>query len=246
MNDNKYEGERTQIIERLSWSEIAEAAASGKAKEIFSVGDEKRIALGNGEEVTVVIIGFNHDETPNGGRAGVTFATKDVLKKRYSINEENTNIGGWRESKMRIEYMEEFFNLLPEELRSVVKPVVKVTGIGGGNPFDDSGNVTERTVDKLFLFSGNELEGEEEYIDNGLVSGFYGPEEWAASNEGRQYPYFVERENRKVYLNGERESYWLRSPHIEDCTAFVFMYKGTRMDAMVAGEKSGVRIGFCV
>lgn len=177
--------EPCNYICRWLWEDIATIAESGKAEELFSLGDEKNLILENGEEVTIVIIGFNHDTLVEGGKAGIMFALKDVLQEDFRINDENSSIGGRRASKMRTEYLQQIFELLPKELQGRIKSVVKTTGIGGYS------QEVEQTVDKLFLFSGNEVEGKEKYSDFGL-GGFYGPEDFAAPDEGKQYPYFVD------------------------------------------------------
>ena len=69
--------------------------------------------------------------------AGITFALKDLLDGEFEMNETNTNIGGWRKSKMRNVYMPRFYKLLPKDLQGVIKSVLKET--------DD-----DVTVDKLF------------------------------------------------------------------------------------------------
>ncbi len=231
--------EPLDYLRRWSWEDIATVAESGKAEELFSLGDEKNLILTNGEEVTVVIIGFNHDELAEGGKAGITFALKDTLQEELYMNEERSNVGGWRASKMRTEYLERIFELLPQELRGRIKPVIKKTGMGGRS-LD-----VEQTLDKLFLFSGNEVEGKEEYSDCGL-GGFYGPEDFTAPDEGKQYPYFVDYKNHIVFRNGERESWWLRSPHSEDDFGFCYIYMGAELDCTSAKQKNGVRFGFCI
>lgn len=141
---------------------------------------------------------------------------------------------------MRNVYMQEIFELLPSDLQEIIKPVIKFTGIGGVS------EETERTTEKLFLFSGNEIDGKEQYFNDGVIEGWYGPEEWATPNEGMQYPYFEKYETHLVYKNRVRKSYWLRSPHVEDDWQICFMYMGGRMDSTGASQKNSVRFGFCV
>lgn len=229
-------------IGRWSWEDIAKIAESGKAEAMFSLGDEKRVILNNGEAITVVIIGFNHDNLADGSKAGITFALKEVMRDEFRMNAQDTNKGGWRESEMRTVYLEHVFQLLPFELQKRIKPVVKITGVGGVGWLGD----VEQTIDKLFLFSGNEVDGKQEYVDNGLVGAFYGPEDWAAPNEGKQYSYFVDYKNHIVHRNGERVDWWLRSPHIGNDTYFCCIDRGGEMQCVGANCHGGVRFGFCV
>lgn len=235
-------------LDRWSWEDIGLVAKSGKAEEWFFLGDEKKITLYSGEKITVVIVGFNHDNLQGGGKAGITFALKDVLNEDYYMNCENTNVGGWRESKMRTEFLDKIYRLFPEEVRCLIKPVIKITGVGNGkgDTVEGRADKVEQTIDKLFLFSGNEVEGTEEYFDDGVGEGFSGPEDIAAPGEGKQYPYFVDRKNYAVYRNGERESWWVRSPHCGSDWGFCYYYRGSELDYCGAEQKSAVRFGFCI
>lgn len=56
-----------------TWEEIKEIAKSGKAEEVFEVGNEKIITLKNGEELTIAICGFNQDTDEKGNALPITF-----------------------------------------------------------------------------------------------------------------------------------------------------------------------------
>lgn len=123
----------------LSWAQIAEIAESGNADKHFKIGDTKNITLYTGEKVTAVILGFNHDvlsgkDGATDKTAGITFGIK--VDGEFEMSENCTNGGGWRDSKMRTVYMPRFFKLLPDELQPLIKPVFKLTGIGGGLAHD--------------------------------------------------------------------------------------------------------------
>ena len=137
----------TKSLDDLSWDEIAEISKNGDAEKYFKIGDTKKFQLYTGEPCEAVIIGFNNDTLDGVNKmAGITFALKDLLDGEFEMNETNTNIGGWRKSKMRNVYMPRFYKLLPKDLQGVIKSVLKET--------DD-----DVTVDKLFLPSFNEVFG---------------------------------------------------------------------------------------
>lgn len=137
----------TKSLDDLSWDEIAEISKNGDAEKYFKIGDTKKFQLYTGELCEAVIIGFNVDALDGVNKmAGITFALKDLLDGEFEMNDSNTNIGGWRKSKMRNVYMPRFYKLLPKDLRGVIKSVLKET--------DD-----DVTVDKLFLPSFNEVFG---------------------------------------------------------------------------------------
>lgn len=100
---------------KASWGQIAALSEGGSASKYFSVGDEKTIELTTGEEITLVILGFNHDDLASGGKAGITIGMKNLLATRYAMNSSSTNAGGWDQSKMRTETMQTLLAQLPSD-----------------------------------------------------------------------------------------------------------------------------------
>ena len=221
---------RRKNIENMTWQEIAEIAATGEAQRHFKIGDTKDIVLYTGERVKAVILGFNHDVLSQNGRAadktaGITFGIKDLLDGEYEINENAANAGGWKKSKMRNVFMPRFLSLLPAELRDVIKPVVKLTGTGGG-----SDDITS-TDYKLFLFSKAEVCGDSTYAANG---------------EGEQYEYFKDAANRVKRRGGSANYWWLRSPYLGNSTRFWCVFPSGVVGSLYASISYGVSFGFCV
>ncbi len=215
------------VLDDYSWDEIAEIAEGERPEEKFSIGDEKTVTLYTGEEVTFVILGFNHDKLQKGGVAGITFGLKELMDGRFEMNADDTNVGGWRDSKMRTVYMERIYKLLPDDLRKHIKPVLKLTS---------EGNCSEavwQDADKLFLFSEKEV---------------FGTTEYAAPNEGKQYPYFKDENNRVKHRNGSSAGiWWLRSPYASYSNSFCCVYGGGIVNSNSASSYSnGVCFGFCV
>lgn len=221
---------RRKNIENMTWQEIAEVSAAGEAQKYFKIGDTKDIVLYTGERVKAVILGFNHDDLSQNGRAtnktaGITFGLKDLLDGEYEMNEDFGNAGGWKKSKMRNVYMPRFLSLLPAELRGVIKPVVKLTGTGGG-----SDDVTS-TDDKLFLLSQAEVCGDSTYTADG---------------EGEQYEYFKDAANVVKRRGSSARIWWLRSPYLGIGTDFRCIYSTGSVYGSDAHVTYGVSFGFCV
>lgn len=157
------------------WADIARIAESGYAASAFKVGDEKQITLTTGETITMVILGFNHDNLTAGGKAGITLGMKNALATAYPMNSTMTNAGGWKESVMRTTTINTLYGYLPSEVQAVIKPVDKITA-----RYDQS-NALETTSDKLFLFSHVEIMGTNMYTTTSQIS---------VPGEGSQYEYF--------------------------------------------------------
>lgn len=131
--------------------------------------------------MTYRIIGIDHDDLADGtGKAGLTFLTTSTgIQSR--MNAVANNDGGWESSELRQKMNTgEIWNLMPAELQTKVKLVIKLTNnIGGGS--DNVHAAVTDTTDKLFLLSYSE-------IVETPYSG-WSSNSWLAS-EGTQYEVF--------------------------------------------------------
>ena len=125
-----------------SWTRIAEVSASGNAANVFKVGDMKDVPItyedGTTGTITVAIAGFNHDTLPGGGKAGISLVCMSVPDYTIqwidgsSYNSSSYYPYAWtgggsytKSSAVRTALNSTVFNMLPEELRNVIKPVLK-------------------------------------------------------------------------------------------------------------------------
>ena len=219
---------------KASWGQIAALSEGGSASKYFSVGDEKTIELTTGEEITLVILGFNHDDLASGGKAGITIGMKNLLATRYAMNSSNTNAGGWDQSKMRTETMQTLLAQLPSDLRNSIKQVNKKATAGGAS------TTITTSSDKLFLFSEVEIDGT-------TTAGY--------ADEGEQYEYWKTIKDGTVaadrikYLSnggGSASDWWLRSPNVSSSTYFRCIYSTGNVYYYYASTTYGVSFGFCV
>lgn len=218
----------------LSWHTINQLSQEGFADKYFSVGDEKTINLTTGEQVTLVILGFNHDDLTSGGKAGISIGMKNLLATKYRMNASNTNVGGWDESEMRTSTMATLLSQLPSDLQSVIKQVNKKATAGG-----NSMSITT-SADKLWLFA--EVE-----IDGATWTGY--------ADEGEQYEYWktvkdgtVTADRIKYSSNGSGSAdfWWLRSPSVSDSAGFRGVDTTGNINSYSANYARGVSFGFCV
>ena len=221
-------------FEKASWSDIAALSESGSADKYFSVGDEKTISLTTGEQVTLVILGFDHDDLTGGGKAGMTIGMKNLLATTYRMNATATNEGGWDESEMRTSTMATLLSQLPSDLQGVIKQVNKKATAGGA-----STSITT-SADKLWLLAEVEVDG--------TTSAGY-------ADEGEQYEYWktvkdgtVAADRIKYLSNGSGSAYdwWLRSPAVSSSDAFRSISSAGAVSGNFANGTRGVSFGFCV
>lgn len=108
-------------LDQASWDYISQQSLAGNAKNLWAVGDCKKIklsgtadALSLNTELYVYILDFDHDSSTVGGtKDGITFGTfKTALtggvdvalcgsSNIFEMNTSNTNSGGWKNSNMR-------------------------------------------------------------------------------------------------------------------------------------------------
>lgn len=107
-------------LDQASWDYISQQSLAGNAKNLWSVGDCKKIklsgtasALSLNTELYVYILDFDHDSSTVGGtKDGITFGTfktaltggKDVAlcnDSGFGMNTSDTYSGGWKNSNMR-------------------------------------------------------------------------------------------------------------------------------------------------
>lgn len=236
---------------KASWGQIAALSEGGSASKYFSVGDEKTIELTTGEEITLVILGFNHDDLTGGGKAGITIGMKNLLATTYKMNSSNTNAGGWNGSAMRTSTMATLLSQLPADLRNVIKQVNKKATAGS-----QSTTITT-SVDKLFLFALAEL-ASKTGLENSTGTSIKNN---AATyeQEGTQYEYFKNTVgDADIYKacpalvkklsngGGSANRWWLRSPYLGTSTNFWYVSPSGGVNLDFASISRGVSFGFCV
>ena len=216
----------------FSWDEINWLSQNGNSSECFSIGDEITFTTKDSKEITMQIVGFNHDDLADGsGKAGITFGMKNLYYSDYPMNSSLTNSGGWESCKMRTDTMQTMFENLPDELQAAIKTVNKKATSGS-----QSTSITT-SQDKLWLYSEVELDGTSS-------SGY--------KDEGTQYEYWqshnTDSDRIKNMNNGTglASNYLLRSPYLGYSTAFRSVYSDGSVSFSSANYSSGVCFGFCI
>ncbi len=217
----------TNTLNDNDWGTISQASAAGKAANYWKVGDEKNISV-NGETLTLVIVGFGHDDLAGGGKAGITFGLKHLMKDQRQMNSSNTNSGGFTGSAMYSWLQNTLLKQLPSDLQSVLKSVNKKTSAGSAS------STINTNAMKLFLFSEQEI---------------FGSKTYSTGNEGTQYPYFATAGNRIKHLAngaGAANWWWERSPFASGSLTFCIVSSVGDASYDGASDSGGVCFGFCV
>lgn len=146
-----------------TWAQIAEISESGEAANYFKVGDTKDIPYGN-DTLTVTIAGFNHDNLPSGGKAGISIVCLSVPNQsvkwdssynssfEYPYAKAHSTSSYVRDSLPHRTLSTTVLNALPEDLRAVIKPVTK-----SYNRYKTTDATLASVDDSLWLLSLDEM-----------------------------------------------------------------------------------------
>ena len=179
--------------QRVEWIDIQDIIRKGRAPVSLPPGTEINFTLKNGDLAFVVVVGVDHYE-----KGDCVFWFRHAVG-RHCMNDSNTNKGGFRDSDMRDYLNKVVFDMLPDELQSVIAVHNTVQKI------DDE--TIESKSDALFLMSVYEGRG---------------ANDWAEYNgTDKQFPYFEDRVNRIAYDDdGDPVWYWTADPSAAYATAF--------------------------
>ena len=171
-----------KTLNNYTWTEIQQIAQAGVGDDYFNVGDRKAVTL-NGSIYGVsysgtrycYIIGFNHNAAKEGNNTIHFMFGTDALSggnykafihkyetygnvDTFNMNKasSNKNAGGWASCTMRNTTLPLLKNILPADLRAVLKKVNKYTDNTGYSNIAASVTATQ---DDIFLLSEYEVQG---------------------------------------------------------------------------------------
>lgn len=201
-----------------SWAELKALSEAGKLGEVLKSGDNIPVTLKNGEEVS-----FNVGKDESGK---IYFVMHNCLKEKKPMNSKWTNKGGWEESDMRRYLNEEVIELLPDELREIIKPT-KIVQIWDGK--------RRETEDKLFLLSRTQIFGKHENYkaiepNDSLIDIFENQRERVKECKELEEMYY----------------WWLRSPGSGFSGGFCYVRSVGAVGSIGADYSLGVAPAFCI
>lgn len=217
-----------KTLKDYTWEEIKIIADLGMGDEYFNLGDTKTFTTTDGIEVVMEIIAFDADTKTDGtGTAGITWLSKNIIATR-NMNSTASNANGWKESELRAWMQNDFYTVIPLEVKNVIATVNKTYA-------DVTSMSTLSCADNIWIPSVHEVC---KYTD------YYG------EHEGPTYTnYFNEDERRIRYdVNGNPVEWWLRSTHNHYSgykTQFYSIVSGGYNSMKIANNTYGVVLGFC-
>lgn len=221
-----------------SWNMIARASEEGIASTLWKVGDEIDVVLSGDYKgsITMQIAGFDHDDLVTGGKAGITFLSKQTLGQERMDNSNYTKNIGWGEAEMRSLVMPKIRASFPTDLQKVIKMVLKSSSKNGGNFI---------TEDDVFIPSLSEV-FDTDAIDQKKPTGCSTE---LAKKDGDKYGVFRSDEDlqKTVQAGSGVSGWWTRSASFYSTSNHYFVIKE---DAWISstGHSSSrpICFGFCI
>lgn len=222
------------VLENNTWAKIAEITASGKAAEVWSIGDVKQLSI-DGTNYPATIVDFGHhdlDSTDakhgnadyNGGsnKAGITFWVAGMYKNtNYAMYGSDTDGITWRTSTVRTSVMPTIKGQLPAELQAVLRTVRTPQ------------NARDDTADQLFLLSSVEVGSK-----NGSTN-------YVKDTIGSMLAYFVAGNERRLKRNNSYDDWRTRT--VSALNAFVKVEEtGNLYYGITYSQGGGVAPAFCL
>lgn len=182
----------------------------------------------------VEIIAHNHDNlADNSGKATLTFFCKDLPQILQRMNVSTGSVSGYKDSSMREFANGELFDALPNELKSIIKPVLKISDDGSQN------KKLITTTDLCWLASYDEV---------GFINGSSN-----LSGQGELYSdvFSDDKDSREKYIvdNTDTGGWWLRSSVYftnSNSTMFWRVQKTGAAYTEIQTNQFYVAFGFCI
>ena len=228
---------KIRIIRELTWTEVLEAMyvqAGLDLETSFFPADKIIQARGNGTLGEMLPSGTEFPVTFANGERNVLVVCRDeghtylvmkyIMAKKFAMNDERTNKGGWPACGMR-EHVQEIYDMLPEDVRKVIVPM-HIRQV-----------VRDEVIeceDKAFLLSATNV---------------FGKVAWDPGADGydTQIDIFRDAESRMKKLPGASSASWwlLRSANFNYYFSGVSSTDGSNFDYNATSE-GGVAVGFCI
>lgn len=234
------------VFANNTWEKIIEAAASGRASELWQVGSTKPYTIGD-ETYTARIIGFNHDALDatdarygdasyNGGKnkAAITLEMVECTSTSYQIHTSNDQKVGWSACALRNNTLPAIKTTIQSEIQNAIRTVVKKRA---ESPSADYGKYSE-TPDTLFILS---------LVEYNRKSSAHAS--WA--DEGTTYAYYEAGNAITKKKRGEssNSAYWTASSNHYVDSSYYYLFidtdgKTSTQDYMK--NKKPIAIAFCL
>lgn len=218
-----------------SWDTIIANIDNGTYKTAYKIGNYKPLDLGTEGTVNMQIVAMDEDELASGGKAPLTFISKELLASTHVMNGSQKTVdgetaytaGGWEHSDLRAYLTNTILPLIVTASASVssrLQTVKKIHSTYNGSSYVKNGQTTH---DKLWIPSSYELKAGNTY-----------------SNQGAQYNLFSNVTSRKKMRSGSYDEWWMRDAI--NSNYFREISEGGKAQNAYAPNAIGIALGFCL
>ena len=121
-------------VEKYSWEGVAQSIKAGTYKTDYAIGDLVPLDLGSEGVINMQIAHFDTATlADNSGTAAITWIAKELLNTNHRMNpslvtgtEGTGTYGGWEKCEMRTYLKESILPLIPENVRGIIQPVLRM------------------------------------------------------------------------------------------------------------------------
>ena len=224
-------GKEIPAFQKDSWATIAANVKSGNTSK-YNVGDTKEVDLGELGTHTVRIANMSACTIETSETAcGFVVEFVDIITNQ-KFNSTNTNVGGWRDSELRIYVNGTIYNALPSDLQNVITTTKVISGHG-----KNSGETNFETQDKLYLLNAQEVWNGNDYdtsVGTSKQLDYYKNQVVTTTNYAgaiKQY-------------NGTGSYWWLRSARSSNAYGFLRVINDGSWSYDIARTSGGVSPAF--
>ena len=145
-----------------SWDTIIANIDNGTYAAKYKIGNYKPLDLGTEGTINMQIVAFDADNLASGGKAPITWISKELLATEHTMNTSNKTVdgetaytaGGWEHSDMRTYLKGTIKPLIPETVKNAIVPVTKVSATYTGGAIVVDG---QTTTDDVWIPSNHEI-----------------------------------------------------------------------------------------
>ena len=217
-----------------TWDQIAVAISTGLHRSLWPITSgntvSKQITLTDGTTMNLRLadsMANRYQFSDNSGYSQAVLEMDACIPTSYRMNATGTNAGGWLATEMSTQTMGIVYNMLPNDLKSLVKQV-KVPSATSGS-------------DSTLVYADN-------YCFLEAASEVYSSYSSYAYNEGAIYEYYNgTTDSIKIKRqNGNTRVWWLRSPHANNSSNFCSITGAGALGSVSPTNTRGVSVCLCI
>lgn len=229
-----------EVWAKDSWAMVNYRIQQGDYATYYSIGDLIPLDMGTEGKINMQIAAFDTDDLADGsGKAHISFVSKELLNTKHRMNpslvsnnatyQEGTgSIGGWEKCEMRTYLNDTILPMIPENVSSMIKHVIK---------YSNGHNTSIETVDSAVTADSVWIPSAREVIGGN-------------NNERNGIDYtrlFKDSTSRKKYHVGNTVStdWWLRSAS-STVGYFSYIQSSSAISKISSTKTCGIALGFCV